>query len=200
MNDSISLHFLASAISPLFCLAEAHIPALSHSDTPLSLSLECFFPPCSFTSISSPSIIQSGPLLYPLFLLCFLKSLTVFLLSPAVLHSCFSREGGGQGRGREKRGRGNLSFREGGWGKRGKEGPFLYENAFCWECWEENPSMTKAVGPKHKPDLWKVRAKSQVFSTAGLSAPLSFSISFLSFMVPPSCLPPSPALVSPCLL
>lgn len=48
--------------------------------------------------------------------------------------------------------------------------------------------MTKAVGPKHKPDLWKVRAKSQVFSTAGLSAPLSFSISFLSFMIPPSCL------------
>lgn len=36
---------------------------------------------------------------------------------------------------------------------------------------EENPSMTKAVGPKHKSDLWKVHAKSQVFSTAGLSAP-----------------------------
>lgn len=51
--------------------------------------------------------------------------------------------------------------------------------------------MTKALGPKHKPDLWKVHAKSQVFSTAGLSAPLSFSISFLSFMIPPSCLPPS---------
>lgn len=55
--------------------------------------------------------------------------------------------------------------------------------------------MTKAVGPKHKPDLWKVRAKSQVFSTAGLSAPPppSFSISFLSFMIPPSCLPPFPS-------
>lgn len=53
--------------------------------------------------------------------------------------------------------------------------------------------MTKAVGPKHKPDLWKVRAKSQVFSTAGLSAPLSFSISFLSFMIPPSCLSPFPS-------
>lgn len=39
-----------------------------------------------------------GPLVYPLFLLCFLKFLSVFPLSPAVLHSCFSRDGGGQGR------------------------------------------------------------------------------------------------------
>ena len=51
---------------------------------------------------------------------------------------------------------------------------------------EENPSMTKAVGPKHKSDLWKVHAKSQVFSTAGPPAPpRSFSISFLYFMIPP---------------
>lgn len=49
--------------------------------------------------------------------------------------------------------------------------------------------MTKAVGPKHKPDLWKVRAKSQVFSTAGLSAPLAlllipFFFSFLPLTSP----------------
>lgn len=56
--------------------------------------------------------------------------------------------------------------------------------------------MTKAVGPKHKPDLWKVRAKSQVFSTAGLSAPLSYSISFLSFMIPPFLTSPLPLLLS----
>lgn len=54
--------------------------------------------------------------------------------------------------------------------------------------------MTKAVGPKHKPDLWKLHAKSQVFSTAGLFAPpLPFFISFLSSTIPPSC--PSPPLV-----
>lgn len=46
---------------------------------------------------------------------------------------------------------------------------------------EENPSMTKAVGPKHNPDLWKVHAKSQVFSTAGSPPPpLSPSLFFLS--------------------
>lgn len=41
--------------------------------------------------------------------------------------------------------------------------------------------MTKALGPKHKPDLWKVRAKSQVFSTAGLSAPPALSLHLFSF-------------------
>lgn len=56
--------------------------------------------------------------------------------------------------------------------------------------------MTKAVGPKHKPDLWKVRAKSQVFSTAGLCAPPSFSISFLSFMITPFLSFPLPLLLS----
>lgn len=56
--------------------------------------------------------------------------------------------------------------------------------------------MTKAVGPKHKPDLWKVRAKSQVFSTAGLCAPPS-SISFLSFMITPFLSLPLPLLLSP---
>lgn len=57
--------------------------------------------------------------------------------------------------------------------------------------------MTKAVGPKHKPDLWKVRAKSQVFSTAGLSAPLSLFLHlFLSFMIPPFLSSPLPLLLS----
>lgn len=55
--------------------------------------------------------------------------------------------------------------------------------------------MTKAVGPKHKPDLWKVRAKSQVFSTAGLSAPPSLSPS-LSFMITPFLSFPLPLLLS----
>lgn len=50
--------------------------------------------------------------------------------------------------------------------------------------------MTKAVGPKHKPDLWKVCAKSQVFSTAGLSAtPAPFLHLLSSFM---SCCLSSP--------
>lgn len=62
---------------------------------------------------------------------------------------------------------------------------------------EENPSMTKAVGPKHNPDLWKVHAKSQVFSTAGSSPPPpSFSISFLSFMIPPFLYSPLSLLLS----
>lgn len=57
--------------------------------------------------------------------------------------------------------------------------------------------MTKAVGPKHKPDLWKVRAKSQVFSTAGLSGPPLF-LHFFSFFHDPPFLS-SPRSPSSCL-
>lgn len=84
-----------------------------------------------------------GPLLYPLSLLCFLKSLSVFLLSPAVLHSCFGREGGGQGRGREKRGRGNLSFREGGWGKGGRRAPFFMRMPSAGSAERRTPAWLK---------------------------------------------------------
>lgn len=164
------------------------------------LKLQVFFGiffGCHALPIWSLPFFMPPPPPPPTLLLCFLKSLSVFLLSPAVLHSCFSGEGGGQGRGRGKKEEGGTWAPEkGGWGKRGKEGPFLYENAFCWDCWEENPSMTKAVGPKHKPDLWKVRAKSQVFSTAGLCAPPPPSLFFLSWS-PPSWLSPSTPLVSP---
>lgn len=131
---------------------------------------------------------------YPTLLLCFLKSLSVFLLSPAVLHSCFSGEGGWTRKreGKKEEG-GTWAPEKGGWGKRGKEGPFLYENAFCWECWEENPSMTKAVGPKHKPDLWKVRAQRVRYLAQLGSVHPPFSTSFLSFMITPSCLSPFPS-------
>lgn len=48
--------------------------------------------------------------------------------------------------------------------------------------------MTKAAGPKHNPDLWKVGAESQVFSTAGLSAPLFLHLFYFFHDLPP--LPP----------
>ena len=128
----------------------------------ISVFLSLFLHLTRHSSHSATSISASfyhpvyGPLLYPLspaFPFKVSLSLPVFLLSPAVLHSCSSSEGGGQGWGREEEGGGTWALQREGEMERGKGGPFLYENAFCRECWEENPSMTKAVGPKHKPDL-----------------------------------------------
>lgn len=140
-------------------------------------------PPTSPTQLSCFAFLSLSLSFYSLLLCCIPVSV---------------EKGGGQGRGRGKKEEGGTwAPKKGGWGKRGKEGPFLYENAFCWECWEENPSMTKAVGPKHKPDLWKVRAKSQVFSTAGLCAPPFLHLFSFFHDHPLPVFPPSPPLVSP---
>lgn len=133
MNDSISLRFLSSAICKPFYLAQAHTPALFHSETPLSLSSECVLLHAIPLLPFPLYIIQSGgPLLYPLSPAFLSKvSRSVFLLSPAVLHSCFGCEGGGQGRGREEEEGGTWALQRGGRGREGKgEGGPLS----LWEC------------------------------------------------------------------
>lgn len=102
--------FLTSAV----CLVLA--PALFKSQLSLSFLGVLFFSMIFHDHFSLSLSSSLGPLVYPLFLLYFLKFLSVFPLSPAVLHSCFSGDGGGQGRRKreeKKIGRGNLSFRGG---------------------------------------------------------------------------------------
>lgn len=45
--------------------------------------------------------------------------------------------------------------------------------------------MTKAEGPEQQPDLWQAGAHSQVFSTAGLSAPLFLHLFYFFHHRPP---------------
>lgn len=73
--DSISLLFLSSAISQPFCLGQAHTPPLFHSETALSLSLECFLLH-ALPLLSLPSLYHPiwGPSFTHSPLLSFLKS------------------------------------------------------------------------------------------------------------------------------
>lgn len=123
--NSISL--LSCAIFPPFCLGQAHPYSCTfpHSETPRSLSLECF--------LVHTLPLLSLPLYHPVWgpsftLLSFLKSLplSVFYslllccIPVSVVKGVDKEEGG-------RRGRGNLSFREGGRerGKGGRRAPFF---------------------------------------------------------------------------
>lgn len=109
-------------------------PILVHFST---VKLHSLFPWSVFSSMLSNFYLslsissRLGPLLYPLspaFLSKVCRS--VFLLSPAVLHSCFSCEGGGQGRGREEEEGGTWALQREGEGEgKGEGGPLS-----LWEC------------------------------------------------------------------
>lgn len=124
---SFSLLCYPSTLSPYSCSFplwnSTRVPWSVFSSIPslfyLSLSLSRYHPVWGPSSTNSP-------------LLSFLKSLSfsVFLLSPAVLHSCSTSEGGGQGRKREEEG-GGTSFRG---GVRRREGKGEGGPLSLWEC------------------------------------------------------------------
>lgn len=95
VSNRSSLDFLASATSAAIHWAQAHTPALFHSDTSLSLFLWSVF---FLLSLSS----SLGPLLHPLPLLCFLKSLSFYSLLlcciPASVEKGVDKEEGGKKR------------------------------------------------------------------------------------------------------
>lgn len=123
-------------LSPLLSLYSFAILLLFSTLKLHSCSLECFLlhtlPLLSLSSSLSRYHPVWGPSSTNSPLLSFLKSLSfsVFLLSPAVLHSCSTSEGGGQGRKREEEG-GGTSFRG---GVRRREGKGEGGPLSLWEC------------------------------------------------------------------
>lgn len=140
MNNSISFHFLTSAISPLVCLAEAHIPALFHSDTPPSLSLEFFPPPWSSTSISSHSVCPPPLPTLPALLSKVSHCLSTLLLCciPVSVKKGVDKEEGGK-----KEEGGTWALEREGEGKGGRRAPFFMRMPSAGSAERRTPAWLK---------------------------------------------------------